>query len=195
MYAREKEPKRMSKPPEIDYPTFQEALDAALAMGDGTLLNVKNCTASATVRLPAGTLVSQSPESPPGVNLLPAGKVRAGDAVKDEYLDRLRAGLEDGCISLEEFSARSDAIMEASTKEHLDLFTRDLPARKKEVSPAPPEPPTVFCWFLNLFMIVFPVLAGIGVLFGQATGGTAALALAGGTAGLILTCMGRTGMK
>lgn len=141
----------------------------------------------------------QAPPSPAGVHLLPQGKIRIGDTVKDGYLDRIREAFADGCISENEFGGRQTAIMAASMKDELDFLTRDLPAvKKKEVqAPVPvvtpePLPPSVFMWLLNLSMILFPVLGGIGVLFGSSLAASAALALAGGVAALLLTVLGGT---
>jgi DUF1707 SHOCT-like domain len=202
MHRKIKEMHRKNETPEIVYPNFQAALDAAIRSGPGTRINIYS-PASAVVPdisavVPEKVLLPKSDRAvvPEGVHLLSAGTVRIGDADRDIYLNRLREALGGGNITESEFDARQTAILAAESLPELDLLTRDLP-KDKEPAPAkreeehvPPRMPDVMHFLLSVLSIAFPLISGIGFALGGSAGGSAILAFIGGIAGLLLVIFG-----
>ncbi|MHB1775127.1 MAG: DUF1707 SHOCT-like domain-containing protein [Acidimicrobiales bacterium] len=102
------------------------------------------------------------------------GSLRASDAERDAVAAELRQHLEDGRLTMEEFSERLDEVYAARTHGQLARARRELPAL---VRAAPPPPPRVGRrpggLARSLVGLVSPSLISIGVWLasGHQTGG------------------------
>jgi hypothetical protein len=198
---------------EVTHESFQAALDDALSKGNGATINLTSYTGSAVVRgLGEKTLLPkphpercpcpkcpQDPPPPEGVHLLPPGRLRVSDELKNTYLERLQEAFTEGMLSAPELDARQNAVLAAATEEELRLLLRDLPAGKQPAVVIPPAEEKyfsgkkgVFLFVASLVSVTFPVMGGIGVLGGGSAGMSAVMALIGGLAALLLVILGRS---
>ena len=67
--------------------------------------------------------------------------MRASDRDRQEVVDRLRAGLEDGRLTMEEYVDRMGRAYQAVTYGDLAPLSADLPAANPVTAPRPPEVP------------------------------------------------------
>lgn len=142
---------------------------------------------------PAGCICPKCPDLTifPGTGIL--AKPRIGDADRDERLERLRIALGDGRITLEEFEARSTAVLAATMADELDYLVSDLPAVKKAQLPAKKKASTsrlTVAFIASLIMVVFPLMSVITITIGHKPVAAAVLAGLGALAGAIFVVTG-----
>ncbi|MFB6613416.1 DUF1707 domain-containing protein [Streptomyces sp. NPDC056367] len=70
----------------------------------------------------------------------PLPELRASDADRERVVERLRDGLAEGRLDMEEFEERLEAAYKSRTYAELEPLTRDLPAVGAAAGPAAPAP-------------------------------------------------------